>query len=173
MGQAASRARPWCRSPLLVASLAVAITGGVWLGLPDLAPEGRIALIAFGLAIVGWVLTDLDDTAVAAAAAGLLVVSGVGSPGGVLGVAADPTMWLLLGAFIVAGAVTRCGLSDLLTLAVVSRARSVGGLFYLLTGVLLLGAFLIPATSGRAALMIPIFTRSRIPGATALGVQRS
>ncbi len=55
-------------------------------------------------------------------------------------------------------AVTGSGLSQRLVVRVAARARTVGQLCWLLTGMVMATAFVIPTTSGRAALMVPIFT---------------
>jgi di/tricarboxylate transporter len=53
--------------------------------------------------------------------------------------------------------VSASGLSQRLMLRLARRARTFAGLCYRLTAVLTLTTFAIPATSGRAALMLPIF----------------
>lgn len=103
-------------------------------------------------------MTDLDDTFVSLAAAALLVLAGVIAPGELFASMGDRTVWLLLSSFVVAAAVTGSGLSQRLVVRVVARARTVGQLCWLLTGMVMATAFVIPATSGRAALMVPIFT---------------
>lgn len=64
----------------------------------------------------------------------------------------------MIGAFIVASAINKAGLSARLTALAGRGARTVEQLFYLLTAVLLLTAIFIPSTSARAALMVPIYT---------------
>jgi|GEM_PF-497464 len=110
-----------------------------------------------GVAVLGWIFTDINDTYIALAAALVFTLTGIDEPDEFFEALGDSTIWLLLAAFIIAAAVTASGLARRLTLAVAKRARSVSHLFYMLTAVLLLTAFIIPATSGRAALMVPIF----------------
>ncbi|NJM08488.1 SLC13 family permease [Candidatus Gracilibacteria bacterium] len=64
----------------------------------------------------------------------------------------------MIGAFIVASALNKAGVSARLTVLAARRAANVEQLFYLLTAVLLGTALLIPSTSARAALMVPIYT---------------
>jgi len=142
---------------LFTLGLALLLSASVWLGLPDLSAHARIVFITFGLAVLGWVLTDINDTYIALAAAIVFTVLGADSPDALFDALGDSTIWLLLGAFIVAEAVTASGLSQRLVHLVARRARTVSQLFYALTGVLMLTAFFIPATSGRAALMVPLF----------------
>ena len=166
---AATSLRPrWPYRPLLVGLLALALAAGLWFGLPTLSIHARLAFITFGLAVVGWIFTSINDTYIALAAAIVFTLVGIDEPDQFFEALGDSTIWLLLASFVIAGAVTASGLSRRLTAAVASRARTVNQLFYLLTGVLLLTAFVIPATSGRAALMVPIF----VALSTAIGDKR-
>jgi solute carrier family 13 (sodium-dependent dicarboxylate transporter), member 2/3/5 len=143
--------------PARLALLAAAVTALVWLGLPDLAVEGRLALTVFALAVVAWTLTSVDDTWVALAAAVTLPLIGADEAQDLFAALGNSTVWLLLAAFVVAGAVTRTGLAARLAVLVSGRARTVQGLFRGLTLAVLATAFVIPATSGRAALLVPVF----------------
>jgi solute carrier family 13 (sodium-dependent dicarboxylate transporter), member 2/3/5 len=140
-----------------VGALALAVPCAIWFGLPDLGMHARIAFITFALAVIGWVFTKINDTYIALAAALVFTLSGIDEPDEFFEALGDSTVWLLLASFVIAAAVTASGLSHRLTLGVARRVRSVNQLFYALTAVLLLTAFVIPATSGRAALMVPIF----------------
>ncbi|MDZ7266406.1 MAG: SLC13 family permease [candidate division KSB1 bacterium] len=151
----AIRQIPWRQALLML--MAVSVAAAIWWGLPDLSVHARIAFITFGLAVIGWVGTDIDDTYIALAAALVFSAAGIDEPNEFFETLGDSTIWLLLSSFVIAAAVTTSGLSRRLTARVAAGARSVSQLFYLLTAVLLLTAFLIPATSGRAALMVPVF----------------
>ncbi|MCI5133426.1 MAG: SLC13 family permease, partial [Candidatus Electrothrix sp. EH2] len=98
-----------------------------------------------------------ESTNIALATAMIFVVTGIDEPEEFFEALGDGMIWLLLAAFIIAAAVKESGLSARFTLAVTRRARSVSHLFYSLTVVMILTALFIPSTSGRAALMIPIF----------------
>jgi solute carrier family 13 (sodium-dependent dicarboxylate transporter), member 2/3/5 len=137
--------------------MACAIAGGVWLSLPELAWEGRIVLVTFTLAIFGWVATKINDTYIALVAALVYTLVGMDTPEQLFASLGDSTIWLLVASFIVAAAVNASGLSQRLALRLAGGARSVVGLCYRLTLFLTLTAFVMPATSGRAALMLPIF----------------
>jgi anion transporter len=63
----------------------------------------------------------------------------------------------MIGAFVLGGAVRQTGLADRLTRLVVSRARTVRGVFWMVTTVLIPLSCVIPSTSGRAAVMLPVF----------------
>jgi solute carrier family 13 (sodium-dependent dicarboxylate transporter), member 2/3/5 len=134
-------------APLLAATL----TLGVWFG-TDWTVNARVTAIAFCLAIIGWVFTKINDTYIALGAAMLLALSGVNQPDAFFAALGDSMIWLLLAAFIVAAAVKASGLATRLASLVAARTRTVNGLFYALTFVIILTAFFIPSTSGRAAL---------------------
>lgn len=128
-----------------------------------LAPDGpgtsgAATLGIFALAVWAWVATKLSDTYVALCACLLLLAVGSLQTNELFLALADPTIWLLIGAFLVAAGVGASGLANYVGLRMVARARSVRQLFYLLTLALCLTAFAIPATSGRAALALPVFT---------------
>jgi solute carrier family 13 (sodium-dependent dicarboxylate transporter), member 2/3/5 len=153
---AAPRRRPRTSS---VAAVAVACALTALLIAPGGPPfEARAALAVFALAVFAWVATRADDTYVALAAALVLALIGAVDADALPAALGDPTVWLLLAAFVVAAAVRACGLSTRLAAVVAGRARTVTGLFVRLSAVLGATAFVIPSTSGRAALMVPVFT---------------
>lgn len=142
---------------IAVSLAALAITAAIWFGLPELNMEARLAFITFNLALLGWCFTTINDTYIALVAAIIPSVIGTGTPNEFFEALGDSMIWLLFAAFIIAAAVSASGLSRRFTMAVVSRARSVSQLFYALTAAIIATAFVIPSTSGRAALMLPIF----------------
>ncbi|MDZ7359129.1 MAG: SLC13 family permease [candidate division KSB1 bacterium] len=152
-----SKSLPFTSRDLFVGVIALAVSATIWLGLPEINAHARIAFITFALAVIGWIGTEIDDTYIALAAALVFSATGIDEPNEFFETLGDSTIWLLLASFVMAAAVTHSGLSRRLTAQVAAYAKSVNQLFYLLTVVLMLTAFLIPATSGRAALMVPIF----------------
>lgn len=122
--------------------------------LPHLA---RAALFAFGLAVILWSATSLNAAYVALAAVMLLALTGALPQEKLFQALASDVVWLMFGAFILGAAIQTTGLAARLTTLVASRARNVGQLCWSVTTALLPMAFLIPSTSGRAAVTIPIF----------------
>lgn len=151
--------RPWRMAalrrgmPILIAIGCVAAIG---LGLP-LDVRAKMALIIFALAIIGWCLTDLDDTLIALAAAAALVLCGLASSRNLHAALGNELTWLLIGAFIIAAVLRASGLTERLASVVLSRARSVRALFFASTGVIVATALFVPSTSGRAALLLPVY----------------
>jgi anion transporter len=141
-----------------VVPLALTFTAGIGVLLPESLPTpARLALFAFILAAILWSTTSINADYIALATMMLLILAG-GSPQEQLFEAlASHVIWLMIGAFILGAAVQKTGLAARLTQLVVSRAKTVRSLFWLLTTVLIPLSFLIPSTSGRAALAIPVF----------------
>jgi anion transporter len=129
--------------------------------IPDLSIHAKVAFITFGLAIIAWTLTDINDTYVALVAAIVFAATGIDEPNEFFETLGDPLIWLLLASFMIAAGIKASGLSERMAFAVTRRARSVRQLFMLLTLVLVATTFLIPSTSGRAALMLPVFLALR------------
>jgi anion transporter len=146
-----------CLKTLSILLLCLFSAGAIWVGMAGQSSETRIVLITFVLAVIGWTLTDIEDTYIALLAVVVLALTTTATQQQIFVALGDPIIWLMLAAFLNAAAVTASGLSHRLAAAVAERARSVQGLFYLLTGVLMITALIIPATSGRAALMLPVF----------------
>ncbi|WP_309648992.1 SLC13 family permease [Nocardioides sp.] len=119
--------------------------------------DAGTTLVVFVLAVWAWVFTRLDDTYVALGAAVALVLAGVISTDTFFATLGDETVWLLLGAFVIAAGVTRSGLADRAAAFMVAPARSPRQLVHLVTAALVVTTFAVPSTSGRAALVLPVF----------------
>ncbi len=126
--------------------------------LPAALPtEARLSLFAFALAVILWSTTSLNAAYVALATVMLLIISGGSEQEELYEALESDVIWLMIGAFVLGGAVQQTGLAARLTGLVVSRARTVSSLFWLLTTMLIPLSFVIPSTSGRAAVVIPVF----------------
>lgn len=145
----------------LAASLCVALSLCALLAVPGnfagLGGEARLTLAVFALATCAWIGTPIDDTYIALGAGLALTVTGVISNDTLFGTLGDSTVWLLICAFVLAAAVTRTGLAGRAAAFLVSGARTVRQLTHLTTAALVVTAFAVPATSGRAALALPVF----------------
>ncbi|WP_320775148.1 SLC13 family permease [Streptomyces sp. CRN 30] len=124
---------------------------------PSLGTDARLTLAVFALATCAWIGTPIDDTYIALGAGLALTVTGVISSDTLFGTLGDSTVWLLICAFVLAAAVTRTGLAGRVAVFLVGGARTVRQLTHLTTAALVVTAFAVPATSGRAALALPVF----------------
>jgi di/tricarboxylate transporter len=141
-----------------VLPLSLTFVAGIAVLLPNSLPsEARLSLFAFALAVILWSTTSLNAAYVALAAVVLLVLTGGASQEQLFDALASDVVWLMIGAFVLGGAVQQTGLAARLTQLVVARARTVGSVFWLLTTMLIPLSFFIPSTSGRAAVVIPVF----------------
>ncbi|GGZ49836.1 SLC13 family permease [Streptomyces bluensis] len=122
-----------------------------------LGGDARFTLAVFALATCAWIATPIDDTYIALGAGLALTVTGVISSDTLFGTLGDSTVWLLICAFVLAAAVSRTGLAGRAAVFLVGGARTVRQLTHLTTAALVVTAFAVPATSGRAALALPVF----------------
>ncbi|MFJ7137315.1 SLC13 family permease [Streptomyces fungicidicus] len=148
-------------NPRLAATLCVALSLCALLAVPGNFPglggDARLTLAVFALATCAWVGTPIDDTYIALGAGLALTVTGVISSDTLFGTLGDSTVWLLICAFVLAAAVSRTGLAGRAAAFLVGGARTVRQLTHLTTAALVVTAFAVPATSGRAALALPVF----------------
>jgi di/tricarboxylate transporter len=136
---------------------AVVLPAAIWVLPQDLTREGRIVLTVLVLAVVGWSATRIGDTLIGLAAALALAATGVLGSGKLFSALGHELIWLLVAAFVIAGVLRASGLLERLVFAVLHRLGTVRHLFLGLTGVIAATAFVIPSTSGRAALLLPVF----------------
>lgn len=143
----------WCPA----AALAVAVGGALWFTTGELEIEARATLLVFALAVAAWTLSPADDLLVAGLAVTALLLAGATGPQEVARIAGHELVWLLAAAYVIAAAVRRTSLMDRLAIRVAHGSRSLEALFYRLAALIAATAFVVPATSGRAALLLPVF----------------
>jgi solute carrier family 13 (sodium-dependent dicarboxylate transporter), member 2/3/5 len=129
----------------------------IWFGLPTMPEVARLSFIVFWCATVAWTVLRLPDTPVAIAACLALVGLRAVTPEVFYASLGDNLIWLLVGAFILAAVLRQSGLAQRFALQAVASSSSVRSLFYRLTAFIALTAFVVPSTSGRAALLLPVF----------------
>lgn len=116
-----------------------------------------LTLVVFAAAVALWAFSKLDDTFVGLLAALVLVFAGVVDRADLFASLGGDTTWLLIAAFVLAHGLAASGLPERAAVALISRARTVRQLAHLATAALVLTALAVPATSGRAALALPVF----------------
>lgn len=117
----------------------------------------RLALGVFGLALLGWTLTPWDDTVIALVAALSLLALGVVPAAQFYQALGSDLVVLLLGGFVLASVLQQSGLIERLTLRTLAGCGTVRALLYRLTLAVAATAFVLPSTSGRAALLLPVW----------------
>jgi anion transporter len=121
------------------------------------SPAARGTLLVFGLAIIAWTVLRLPDTPVALTAALALVLTSIAPQQSLFDTLGNSLIWLLIAAFVIASALCRSGVAERLAVAAVRRAGTARSLFHSLCLVIFATAFVVPSTSGRAALLLPVF----------------
>ena len=139
------------------AAVAAAMGAAIWIASGGLALEARVTLLVFALAIAAWTLSPAGDLLVAGLGVAALLIAGATGPAEIARIASHELIWLLAAAYVIAAAVRRTSLMDRLAVRVARGSRSLEALFYRLTALIVATAFVVPATSGRAALLLPVF----------------
>lgn len=139
--------------------LFVACAGIVYLARTDVAlsADAALTLIVFVIAVWLWIFTRVDDTYIALGAAATLTVVGVTDADALFAALGDDIVWLLMSAFVIAAGVASSGLATRGAAFLVTGARTPRALIHLVTAALVVSAFAVPSTSGRAALVLPVF----------------
>lgn len=143
-----------CLPALAAAVVCVAV---IWGATSELSDAGRWTLLVFAFAMIGWIMTPVDDTAIALAAAIALVVTRAITPGEFYAALGNDLVWLMIATFMISEVLRWSLLAERVAAIALRRARSVSGVFYILTGVVFATAFVIPSTSARAAMFLPIY----------------
>ncbi|MGX9899922.1 SLC13 family permease [Arthrobacter sp. SA17] len=147
-------------SLLVALAVMAALTATVMYG-QGLSAHAAITLCIFVGAVWFWIFTKVEDTYVALGAAVALVISGTLPTQSLFHALGEESVWLLMAAFVIASAVASTGLAARGAAFVITGARNVRQLAHLTSLGLIVTAFAIPATSGRAALALPIFLALR------------
>lgn len=152
---------------MLVAALAAVVAAAAWLVPASLPADGRIVLLVTALCIVGWALTRIPDVAVALTGILALVLFGALPVERLYASLGNEIVWLIVAAFLIAGVLRASGLVERVLDRALRPVKSVAGLFAALTLLVSATAFLVPSTSGRAALLLPVFIAliDRLPDA--------
>lgn len=154
----AARVTPQDLKPLVALTVFVLGAHALWTLPEGLSMEGRKVLIVTLGAVLGWVGTRLPESLVAIAAALSLVLWGAIPEQAFFGTLGSDLVWLLLAAFLIAAVLKESGLVGTLTAPLVRTGPRVVTLFAVLTTVIAATAFILPSTSARAALLLPVFT---------------
>ncbi|WEX74327.1 anion permease [Sinorhizobium numidicum] len=160
--QGAGARRAWSLRPVAMRSvfgllLLQASVFVILYGFDGLPIAGRLSLSVFVGALIAWVVLGLPDTPVALAGALVLVVSGAVGEDALFATLGSEIVWLLIAAFVLASALRSSGTAERAAAAVLRRCRTVAGVFWGATLMIALTAFVIPSTSARAAILMPVF----------------
>lgn len=142
----------------IIAALILVFSGLLIFGAIDgLTMPMRVSVAVFVTTLVCWVVLDLPETPVALSGAVALAITGTVSNEAVYATLGKDIIWLMLAAFILAAVLQASGLIEKLLLRNLAKVQSVKALFYLLTLFVFITAFIIPSTSARAAILLPVY----------------
>lgn len=119
--------------------------------------QGKAALAVFSMVFVLWVTQAIPTYASSLVAMVMLVMTGGWTQGDVLGVFGEDVIWLMLAAFIITSGMEKSGVARRIALFLVSKFGSTANKALIALGIVnVLLAFVVPSTTARAAMMLPI-----------------
>lgn len=139
--------------------------------------QGKTALATFSMALVLWVTQAIPTYAAALLVIVVLAITGGWDQSSIFGVLGYDVIWLMLSAFVITSGMEKSGFAKRLALFVVSKfGKTAKGALISLMVVNFLLAFVIPSTTARAALLLPITMMickiyNAIPGESNFGRQ--
>ena len=160
-----ARRKPWLMEQLdrcstrLLAILALHVLYALLIVFAGaLTYSGKAALFAFLSAMTLWVATSIPAGLVASGLIVFVVLVKAAEPELLYASLSEEVVWLMIGSFMIGEAVKESGLAERLSRSIKGSRHTIINRF---TSLLLLSAFLIPSTSGRAALSIPVVKQLR------------
>jgi di/tricarboxylate transporter len=142
---------------IFAALLALGSSWSLWTLPDDLGAEARMSLIVTVLTVIGWTLTRVPESLVALAAAMALVLAGTIGEDKLYAALGSDLVWLLLAAFIIAAVIKDAGLAERMVAPLTARRPRFVAFAFVLAAAIALTALVLPSTSGRAALLLPVF----------------
>lgn len=119
--------------------------------------QGKAFLACFGMAFVLWVTQAVPTYAAALVAICMLVFTGAWTQKETLAVFGQDVIWLMLAAFVITSGMEKSGFAKRLALFIVSKFGTTAKKALISLGVVnLLLAFIVPSTTARAAMLLPI-----------------
>jgi di/tricarboxylate transporter len=136
--------------------LAVGSSWSLWSLPADLGTEARVSLIVTVLTVIGWTLTRLPESLVALTAAMAMVLTGTLGEDKLYAALGSDLVWLLLAAFIIAAVIKDAGLAERMVAPLTARRPRFAVFAFVLAAAIAGTALILPSTSGRAALLLPV-----------------
>ncbi|MCG2784752.1 MAG: SLC13 family permease [Anaerolineae bacterium] len=144
--------------PLAGVLLSVVVTLATWFApLPGLSPAGQKALAVTLFTVVWWVFNIVPPAYSTLLMLMGYILLGLATPAQVFEIWTMPLMWLIIGSFLIAAAVTKSGLAERVATFFISRYASSYRSLIILTYVLgFVLSFLIPHPFPRALLLMSL-----------------
>ncbi len=123
----------------------------------QLPGQGKAALAVFGMVFVLWVSQAIPTYASALVAIVLLVFTGGWTQKEALAVFGQDVIWLMLAAFVITSGMEKSGFAKRLALFIVSKFGTTARKALISLGVVnIILSFIVPSTTARAAMLLPI-----------------
>lgn len=143
---------------LLVGVLLISFASfAIFASIDGLSHDMRVTLSVFAATLIAWTVMDLPETPVALAGALVLVLTNTVAEARLFQALGNEIIFLMLAAFVIGAVLKETGLAERATFKLLAPFRSVHGIFWAATGAIFLSAFVVPSTSARAAILMPIF----------------
>ena len=119
--------------------------------------EGKMSLGIFFFALILWISESLPNYATSMVAIALLSVLGGWAEKDALGTLGYGVIWLMVSAFIITSGMEKSGLAKRIALAIITRfGKTWQSILMSLMAANFTIAFIIPSTTARAAMLLPI-----------------
>ena len=119
--------------------------------------QGKSALAIFGMVFVLWVSQAIPTYASALLAIVMLSITGGWTQKEALAVFGQDVIWLMLAAFVITSGMEKSGVAKRLALFIVSKFGTTAKKALIALGVVnLILSFIVPSTTARAAMLLPI-----------------
>lgn len=119
--------------------------------------QGKASLAVFGMVFVLWVTQAIPTYASALLAIVMLAFTGGWTQKEALAVFGQDVIWLMLAAFVITSGMEKSGFAKRLALFIVSKFGTTARRALLALGIVnLLLSFIVPSTTARAAMLLPI-----------------
>ncbi len=119
--------------------------------------EGKMSLAVFFFALILWITESLPNYATSMIAIALLSIFGGWAEKDALGTLGYGVIWLMVSAFIITSGMEKSGLAKRIALAIITRfGKTWKTILMSLMAANFTVAFIIPSTTARAAMLLPI-----------------
>ncbi|USH01430.1 anion permease [Grimontia kaedaensis] len=119
--------------------------------------EGKMSLGIFLFALILWVTESLPNYAVSMISIALLSILGGWAEKNALGTMGYGVIWLMISAFIITSGMEKSGLAKRIALAIITRfGKTWKSMLLSLMAANFTIAFIVPSTTARAAMLLPI-----------------
>lgn len=148
----------WCWAVVT----ALVVGSAIHWGLDAQSTPAKVALAVFACCVIAWSILRMEETPVAMAGGLALIAFGATTPEVFYAGMGDNLVWLLIASFVLAAVLKQSGVAQRWVMAALCAGKpqvalSVRAVFTRVTWMIMATAFIIPSTSGRAALLLPVY----------------